>query len=79
MCSRREWLVTYETINKIIFLGDDSYLKVIGIGVVHFEIYGGMVRELTIHHVSGLRQNLLSLSLLEEVTYYEFSGEGWCA
>ncbi|EOX94635.1 Uncharacterized protein TCM_004270 [Theobroma cacao] len=45
-------------------------------GVVHFEIYGGMVRELTIHHVSGLRQNLLSLSLLEEVTYYEFSGEG---
>ncbi|GKV43399.1 hypothetical protein SLEP1_g50691 [Rubroshorea leprosula] len=48
-----------------VVLGDDIVLPIVGIGNIRIKRYDGMVRTFEVHHVSGLKKNLIFMSELD--------------
>ncbi|KAG8480246.1 hypothetical protein CXB51_024797 [Gossypium anomalum] len=62
-----EWFSTYGSVEGgVVYMGNDSSSKVIGIGTVKIRIHDGMIRTLSdVRYVPDLQKNLISLSILD--------------
>ncbi|GKV35094.1 hypothetical protein SLEP1_g43407 [Rubroshorea leprosula] len=65
VCPRRDWFETYKPATSTVVLGDDTTLPIVGIGNIRIKMYDGMVRTFEVHHVPGLKKNLISMSELD--------------
>ena len=77
MTPRRDWFTTYRTINGgLVYMGNNTTYKVVGIGTVRIKMYDGIVRTMTdVRHMPDLAKNLLSLSTFDSQGY-SYSGGG---
>ncbi|GKV31446.1 hypothetical protein SLEP1_g40131 [Rubroshorea leprosula] len=65
VCPQRDWFKIYKPATGMVVLGDDTTLPIIGIGNIQIKMYNGMVRTFDVHHVPGLKENLISMSELD--------------
>ena len=77
MTPRRDWFTTYRPINGgLVYMGNNTTYKVVGIGTVRIKMYDGIVRTMTdVRHMPDLAKNLLSLSTFDSQGY-SYSGGG---
>lgn len=66
--SKREWFSSYKSGDfGVVYLGDDTSYRVVGVGDVKFKMYDGNEVLLSdVRHVPGLRKSLISLGSLHE-------------
>jgi hypothetical protein len=78
MTPRRDWFTTYRPINGgLVYMGNNTTYKVVGIGTVRIKMYDGIVRTMTdVRHMPDLAKNLLSLSTFDSQGYNYTSGGG---
>jgi hypothetical protein len=71
MCLHRNWFSTYQSIDDgVVFMGNDFSCKIVGVSSIWIKMYDGIVRTLTdVKHVPELRNNLISLGVLDFVGY----------
>jgi hypothetical protein len=71
MSLHRNWFITYQSIDDgIVYMGNDISCKVVGIGSIRIKMFDGSVKILTdVRHVPELRNNLISLGVLENGGY----------
>jgi hypothetical protein len=71
MCLHRNWFSTYQSIDDgVVFMGNDFSCKIVGVGSVQIRMHDGSVRTLTdVRHVPELRNNLVSLGVLDFAGY----------
>ena len=64
--SKREWFSSYKSGDfGVVYLGDDTSYRVVGVGDVKFKMYDGNEVLLSdVRHVPGLRKSLISLGSL---------------
>jgi hypothetical protein len=62
MCLHRNWFSTYKSIDDgVVFMGNDFFCKIVGVGRIHIKMHDGTARMLTdVRNVSELRKNLIS-------------------
>uniref|UniRef100_A0A2N9IN85 Integrase catalytic domain-containing protein n=1 Tax=Fagus sylvatica TaxID=28930 RepID=A0A2N9IN85_FAGSY len=78
MTPRRDWFTTYQPINGgLVYMGNNTTYKVVGIGTVRIKMYDGIVRTMTdVRHMPDLAKNLLSLSTFDSQGYSYSDGGG---
>nr|CAD41329.2 OJ991113_30.13 [Oryza sativa Japonica Group] len=66
--SKREWFSSYKSGDfGVVYLGDDTSYRVVGVGDVKFKMYDGNEVLLSdVRHMPGLRKSLISLGSLHE-------------
>jgi hypothetical protein len=71
MCLHRHWFVTYQSIDDgIVYMGNDISCKVVGIGSIRIKMFDGTFKILIdVRHVLQLRNNLISLGVLDTGGY----------
>lgn len=58
-------------IPQSIYMGDNNYQSVLGIGDIAIRIYDSIVKQLkNVIHVSNLKRNLISLGILEDEGHF---------
>jgi hypothetical protein len=69
MCLHINWFSNYQSIDDgVIFMGNVFSCKIVGVGRVRIRMHDGSVRTLTdVRHVPELRNNLISLGVLDFV------------
>jgi len=77
MCLHESWFSTYQPIkNGVALMGNDFSCKILGVGSIKITMSDGTVRTLTdVRHVPDLRKNLISMGVLDFVSY-KFSVQG---
>ena len=77
MTPRRDWFTTYRPINGgLVYMGNNTTCKVVGIGTVRIKMYDGIVRTMIdVRHMPDLAKNLLSLSTFD-CQGYNYTGGG---
>uniref|UniRef100_A0A2N9JAK8 Uncharacterized protein n=1 Tax=Fagus sylvatica TaxID=28930 RepID=A0A2N9JAK8_FAGSY len=78
MTPRRDRFTTYRPINGgLVYMGNNTTYKVVGIGTVRIKMYDGIVRTMTdVRHMPDLAKNLLSLSTFDSQGYNYTGGGG---
>jgi transposase InsO family protein len=68
MTPHREWFQTYRSCSGgVVYMGDSSRCKIVGIGDVKIQMFDGCVRTISnVRHVPELRKSLLSLGKFDE-------------
>ena len=71
MTPKKDWFDTYKPYNGgMVQMGNDATCSVIGIGTVKIKMFDGVVRVLNnVRHVPNLRKNLISLGVLDDLSY----------
>ena len=57
MCSHRNWLFSYQSLDEgIVFMGNGIPCKIVGVGSIRIRMFDGIVRELTdVRYVPNLK------------------------
>lgn len=71
MCLHRNLYSTYQSIDDgVVYMGNDVTCKTIGIGSIRIKMFDGTVRTLSdVRHVPDLRNNLISMGVLDSCGY----------
>ena len=77
MTPKKDWFDTYKLYNGgMVQMGNDASCSVIGIGIVKIKMFDRVVRVLSnVRHVPDLRNNLISLGVLDDLGY-SYSSKG---
>ena len=67
MCPNKEWFSSFKELEGgVVFMGNDSACKTVGIGTIKLRNHDGVVRRLTnVRYVPNLKKNLISLGAME--------------
>jgi hypothetical protein len=70
-CLHRNWFSTYQSIDDgVVFMGNDFFCKIVGVGSVRIKMHDGSLRTLTdIRDVPELRKNLICLGVIDSAGY----------
>lgn len=66
-----DWFVTYKALDRgKVLLGNNKARKIVGVGTIKIKIFDGTMRMLTnVRHIPGLKNNLISLGMLDTNGY----------
>jgi len=67
MCPHGDWFSTHELLDVgVVLIGNDAQCDVVSVGTIRIKTHYGIVRTLSnVHHIPGLKHNLISLGALE--------------
>ena len=78
MCPKREMFLNFKEFNGgVVYMGNDSTCKMMGIGSVQIKMFDWVIRKLNdVRYVPDLKKNLISLGVLDASGYASFWKEG---